>query len=169
MNDVAHTASGRSIKMLPVGTRVRDSQHRELAGHIAEHTFYGEHVSSVPYVIAWDDKQAAEGVRGTDFRLGTNDSVVPVVAMTVNEAINKGVKLIRKPAWNPYARLELVRTPDGKQTLWATLHDIDPASQVDDGQVPIRTIDILLSHADDGESDWEEWVSPTPRPAPSSQ
>ena len=166
MSDAAHTASGRSIKMLPVDTRVRDSQHRELTGRITEHTFCGKHVSSVPYVVAWDDEQAAEGVRGIGFRLGTNDNVVPVATMTVNDAVNKGVKLIRKPAWNPYARLE---TPDGSQTPWARLHDIDPAGQVDDGQIPIRVIDILLSHADDGKDDWEEWVSPAPRPTPSSR
>lgn len=77
MSDVAHTASGRRIKMLPVGTLVRDSRRREITGRIAEHTFYGEHVSSVPYVIAWDDKQAAEAVRGHGFRLGSNDNVVP--------------------------------------------------------------------------------------------
>lgn len=90
--------------------------------------------------------------------------------MTVSEAIDKGVGFIRKPAWNPYARLELTKDPDGTQAPWARLHDIDPAIvQADDEQVPIRRIDILLSHADDGKDDWEEWVSPAPRPAPSSQ
>lgn len=83
--------------------------------------------------------------------------------MTVSEAVDKGVNLIRKPAWNAYARLELTKAPDGTQAPWARLHDIDPAvgQEADDGQVPIRTIDILLSHVDDGEGDWEEWVSPT--------
>ncbi len=90
--------------------------------------------------------------------------------MTVSEAIDKGIGFIRKPEWNQHARLELVKAADGTQGPWTTLHDIDPAADEQaDGQIPIQAIDILLSHADDGEGDWEEWVSPAPRPAPSSQ
>jgi len=88
--------------------------------------------------------------------------------MTVSEAVDKGVNLIRKPAWNPYARLELVKAADGTQAPWARLHNIDPSSQEEDGQILIKALDILLSHADDGEGDWEEWVSPAPHPKPSS-
>lgn len=94
--------------------------------------------------------------------------------MTVTEAIDKGINLICKPTWNPYARLELTKTPDGMQAPWARLYDIDPAKQVSAkrvyaDEVPIRTIDILLSHVDDKKGDWEEWISPTTHPAPSSQ
>lgn len=77
--------------------------------------------------------------------------------MTIDKAIDRNVRFIRKLAWNPYARLELVKAPDGTQGPWAKLHDIDP-----DGQIPIGTTDIPLFQADDGMDDWEEWVRPSP-------
>lgn len=77
--------------------------------------------------------------------------------MTIGEAINRDVRFIRKPAWNPYARLELVKAPDETQGPWVKLHDIDP-----DGQILNGTTDISLFQADDGMDDWEEWWCSVP-------
>jgi len=73
----AHTASGRKIRLWPTGIRVRDSRAPGITGRIAGHTFHGEHISSVPYVIAWDDEAAAEEHRGAGFNLGNNDNIEP--------------------------------------------------------------------------------------------
>ena len=64
--------------------------------------------------------------------------------MTINEAITQRRAAVRKPTWNPTARLELpMLDADGLHGLWATLRD--------SGEV----VPVLVSVADDGKSDWE--------------
>ena len=72
--------------------------------------------------------------------------------MTIQEVREKGLEAIRKPYWNPKARIELYRTPDGIYGPWADL--IDPP-----GQAAIETgpQKLLMTEIDDGQADWEEY------------
>jgi hypothetical protein len=62
--------------------------------------------------------------------------------MTITEAMEMGVKEVRKPYWNPTAKIILPETRNGLSLPWCLL--------VDSGQ----EIQMLLSKADDGDNDW---------------
>lgn len=72
--------------------------------------------------------------------------------MTLTQAMSRQIKAVRKPFWNPTARLEMpVKVGDGFAP-WCKLFDIGTEQP------------ILFVHADDGEDDWEEVPTGGTRP-----
>lgn len=64
--------------------------------------------------------------------------------MTLREAIDLGVRRVRKPYWHPTGFWELPGKEGGLHGVWCTLHDELGREQP-----------ILFFEAEDGESDWE--------------
>lgn len=66
--------------------------------------------------------------------------------MTLREAIKAGITSVRKPYWNPTARLELPQaSPDGTHGPWCKIHDT------------CGSTDVLITQCGQHETDWEEF------------
>jgi hypothetical protein len=52
-------------ELLPIGSRIRDTNHPELTGRIKGWEYQRPHVlSAIPYLIEWDDSSLAHRLRG---------------------------------------------------------------------------------------------------------
>jgi len=79
--------------------------------------------------------------------------------MTITEALDKGVKRVRKPEWAKSESLELPpMLPNGRHGPWFTLRGIvfDASGSLIEKETP-----LLFFQADDKASDWEECNSET--------
>lgn len=63
--------------------------------------------------------------------------------MSITEALNQGIKSVRKPSWYPTARLELPPKVGDAWGPWCFLHDAG------------KVIEITIFEADDKRDDWE--------------
>ena len=68
---------------------------------------------------------------------GNNDN-----NMTIIEALKQGIANVRKPQWNPTAKLELPPKVGDGYGPWCKLHDVG------------TTTDITIFEADDRKDDW---------------
>jgi hypothetical protein len=79
--------------------------------------------------------------------------------MTAREAIEKGIRLVRLPHWNPWTYLELPpRLPDGTHGPWANLYD--PVSSSIPTNPPAFPLPILFPDWDDDDDRLVEFTGP---------
>jgi hypothetical protein len=74
--EIAYTKSGEEIALIPEGTRIRHKRLPHLTGYIKAHEWSGPGtISAIPYLIGWDDSEAAARELGWLFVYAGNESI----------------------------------------------------------------------------------------------
>ena len=69
----------RWLEVLPVGTRIRSKQHPELTGYVKAHEYHESGaISPIPYLIGWDDSEAASRTLGWLFVYASESGIEPL-------------------------------------------------------------------------------------------
>jgi len=79
------SSTGEVIDVLPVGTRIRHTDHKTLTGRIVRHEYHESgKISPLPYLVHWDQEDASRvlGLLGSIYPMRSEIEIIPVQEVT---------------------------------------------------------------------------------------